>query len=178
MSKRTTLLATLLLAVSLLTMLIASARMTKLHEDAGRARDSAQAVAQSIDHIHRWKTSPGQASSAPPETPQLTSQLRQAAAAAALNDTPGSEPNTPTRLANTDYTQTLVFLRFEPLTLQQLTTFLIKLNQIDPTSRPKTIELSTPDPSTAPQATQSKEERWIADVAVAYLTYSPQKTTR
>jgi hypothetical protein len=74
-------------------------------------------------------------------------------------------------LANTDYTELPVYLRFEPLTLRQLTTFLHTLTRIDPTSRPRSIELSVPEQASG----SAGEERWRADVEVGWLTYSPQK---
>jgi hypothetical protein len=69
-------------------------------------------------------------------------------------------------------------LRFEPLTLRQLTTFLHTLAQIDPSSRATQIELSPPEQGAPASGKSAGEELWRADVAVGYLTYTPRKVGR
>ena len=179
MARRRTLLWSLLLLTSALVMGLSVLRLGKYREDAAVARRNWVAAQRAMDEIHRWRTSPGRAAAGVNmETPQLTSKLREAATAAGLADAPGSEANAPTRIANSDYNEMLVFLRFEPINLKQLTTFLHALARIDPSSRAKSIELSPPQPSAdRPQPpARAGEQLWTADVAVGYLTYSPQKS--
>ncbi len=113
------------------------------------------------------------------EAPQLSATLRQAALAAGLPDAPGSEPGSPTRLAGTDYSELPVFLRFEPLTMKQLTAFLVSLSRLDASARATVIELTPPDPSVRGVTSAAPgEEVWSAGVEVDYLTYSPQKPSK
>ena len=146
-------------------------RLSKYRDDAEvAARDLAEVKLALLD-VHAFRASPGRAAPVLMETAQLTQKLREAAAAAGLPDAPGSEAGDPRRLANSDYTELPVYLRFEPLTLRQLTNFLHSLGRIDPTSRPRSIELAVPEQMSGPPG----EERWRADVEVGWLTYSPQK---
>jgi hypothetical protein len=102
-----------------------------------------------------------------PDSVALNARLREAAAAAGVADRLLSvEPGVATRLRDTDYKELQVFLRLEPVTLRQLTTFLHALSVKDADSRTKTIELSVPQ--------RGAGEQWTADVAVGYLIFSPR----
>ena len=169
---RLTMLLSLLLTTATLIAALSYLHLTTQKDAADRAHANLLTASRDLDEIHRWKSSPSRVSAVSMDTAQLTANLRKAANAAGLADAPGIEPYPSTRIGNTDYTQTQVSFRFEPLSLRQLTIFLSELARIDPSARAKTIELSPPD-SASPQANQP--DQWIADVAIAYLQYSPQK---
>jgi hypothetical protein len=177
MAKRRTKLLILLLAPAALCALLAFFRKDKLKDDAAAARQNLADARRDIEEIRRWRSSPGRAAPlASMETPRLNARLREAATAAGLTDAPGSEANQPQRLGGTDYSEMTVYLRPEPLTMHQLTTFLVTLARIEPSARVKTIELSAPESQgvTVPAGRgQNGEDVWIADITVAYLTYTP-----
>jgi len=177
MARRKTILLSLLLLAGFLVMIIAAIRMNKFRDDAATAQANLLQGQRTIKEIRQWKASPGRAAAVSADTPELTRRLRQAATAAGLAEPPGIEPESPKPIGNSDYSEMALDLRFEPLTLRQLSTFLHTLAKIDPSSRAKAIELSTPD---QPATTLGKpaEELWRADVAVGYLTYTPRKTGR
>jgi len=99
----------------------------------------------------------------------LNRRIRDAAGAAGISQNlSGIEPNRPVRLADSDYNELMVFLRFENVTVRQLSTFSHRLAAIDPACRIKSIELdSPPDPADT--------THWTADLTLAYLTYSPRE---
>jgi hypothetical protein len=178
MAKRRTTLLVLLLAPAALCALLAFFRMEKVREDAAVSRQSLADARRDLEEIRRWRSSPGRAAAVSMETPQLNAKLREAATAAGLTDAPGSEANAPQRLGGTDYSETTVYLRPEPLTMRQLTTFLVTLARIEPSARVKTIELSDPQAqgvAVPPGRGQNGEDVWVADLTVAYLTYTPQQ---
>jgi hypothetical protein len=174
--KRQTLWLALLLACVAAWLPLTYFRMAKYRDDAQTAAADLARVKLALADIHEYRASPNRASPVSMETPQLTGKLRDAAAAAGLPDAPGSEAGDPRRLATTDFTELPVYLRFEPLTLRQLVTFLHTLAQLDPASRARSIELSVPPPPPQQQPSGAPgEERWSADVEVDWLTHSPQK---
>jgi hypothetical protein len=175
MARRRTYLLALLLVTAFLFGGFCHRRMLRLKEEAQIARDNLAGAQAALAEIRRWKASPGRAAAVAMETPQLTATLRQAALAAGLPDAPGSEPGSPARLSGTDYSELPVFLRFEPLTMKQLTAFLVTLARIDPSARATVIELTPPDPSARITAAAAPgDEVWSAGVEVDYLIYSPQ----
>jgi hypothetical protein len=99
---------------------------------------------------------------------EVSRRLNTAAAVAGIPDKlKDVDPkNPPVRLGNTDYIEQPVILRFEGITLQQLTRYLHELASSDPGSRAKSVELSPPEAPTAAGA----GELWTADVSIAYLT--------
>jgi hypothetical protein len=99
---------------------------------------------------------------------EVSRRLNTAAAVAGIPDKlKDVDPkNPPVRLGNTDYSEQPVILRFEGVTLQQLTRYLHELAASDPGSRAKSVELSPPE---MPAATGAGE-LWTADVSIAYLT--------
>lgn len=80
----------------------------------------------------------------------------------------------PVTVAGSDQRETKAFLRLDGVTLQELTRFLLQLSQTDPTSRSSMIELSTPS---APTADGSSDERWSADITLAYRV-GPAKNSK
>ena len=144
-------------------------------------RDAAHLAAQTLASTRRniqaiaaLRQSPGRSVAQSLDTPAVTARIRQAAHAAALAEPSSLEPGPAARVGATDYTETPVYLGFEPLTLKQLLTFLHHLSRLDPGVRAKQIELSTPQSGEAAAPVQ-REELWQADIAVGYLTYSPRK---
>jgi hypothetical protein len=174
MAQRRTILLVILLGVTCLTAALAYGRLSTLRETAQTGAENQALARRDIEDIRRWRASPGRAAPVLADTPELTRRLREAATAAGLAEPPGSEPDNPKPIADSDYSEMLVFLHFQPLTIRQLTTFLHTLSRIDPSSRAKTIELRPPD-ATAPPAPPG-EELWTADVSVGYLTYTPRPT--
>ncbi len=98
----------------------------------------------------------------------MNRRIRDAANSAAISDHLSSvEPNRPVRVRDSDYNELMVFLRFENVTIRQLSTFMHRLSSLDPACRIKSIELeSPPDPS--------ETTNWASDLTLAYLTYSPR----
>lgn len=179
MAKRRTTLLILLLAPAALCALLSFFRMSKFREDAQAARQNLADARRDIEEIRRWRSSPGRAAAAATmETPQLNAKLREAAAAAGLASAPGSEPYKPQPLAGSDYSEMAVDLQLQPLTMRQLTTFLVTLARIEPSVRVKTIELSPPEQTGVPVPAgvgQNGEDVWLPAVTVGYLTYTPVK---
>ena len=176
--RRTALLGVLLLAGALAGVL-AYGRMERMKEDATAAERDLVAATSSMREIARWRSSPSRAAApGAMEIPQLNARLRQAATAAGLPDAPGSEPGSPTRLEGGDYSELPVFLRFEPLTLKQLTSFLVALSRIDPSARARAIELSPPEQAGTTADARDGEELWSAGVEVDYLSYTPARAQK
>lgn len=178
MAKRKTMLLALLVLCGVFAAAATYFRMSELRESAATAQAHLIEGERTIKEIRDWKASPGRAAAVSADTPELTKHLRQAASAAGLADAPGIETDTPKPIGNSDYSEMALDLRFEPLTLRQLTTFLHTLAQIDPNSRATQIELSPPDQVTPAGGKGAGEELWRADVAVGYLTYTPRKAGR
>ncbi|HEV8291500.1 MAG TPA: hypothetical protein VGP94_06235 [Tepidisphaeraceae bacterium] len=98
----------------------------------------------------------------------LNRRIRDAATAAGISQNlSGIEPNRPVRVRDSDYNELMVFLRFESVSIRQLSTFMHRLSSIDPACRIKSIELdSPPDPADT--------TNWTSDLTLAYLTYAPR----
>ena len=164
-----------LLAVAALCCALAFARLNRLSRGAS---DGARAFARSQTQLKQLSgrqfvgNSNGGGSGAGDTMgvtdTQTSRHLRDAAAAAGVAEKLVSiEPGEPNQVAGTDYQETLVFLRLEPLPLRQLVTFLHEHAAADAASRTKAIELST-----AP--TPGVDQLWLADVTLAYVRYAPQ----
>lgn len=117
------------------------------------------------------------------DSAELSRRLNSAAIIAGVKDNlVDIDPSAPARLGNSEYNELPVLLRFEKISLQQLTIFFEQLAANDPGSRAKTIELAPPEasPSLAPRAivpaNPDGSELWTADIAVAYLIYAPKET--
>jgi hypothetical protein len=75
----------------------------------------------------------------------VAARLRQSAAAAGLSDGMSSiDFGDPARIGDTDQREMKAFLRFDALTLEELTRFLYHLSAADPDARAHTIELGPP----------------------------------
>lgn len=172
MAKRKTTLLSLLLIGGFFAMVLAYFRMSGTSEAAAIAQANLVNGRQTIKEIHHWKASPGRAAAVSADNTELNQRLRQAATAAGLADAPGTDTGTAKPIDNTDYSEMAIFLRFEPLTIRQLTMFLHALAETDPSLRATQIELSPPEGAVG----AAGEERWRADVAVGYLTYTPHKS--
>ena len=116
------------------------------------------------------------------DSAELSRRLNSAAVIAGVRDNlVDIDPGAPARLGSSEYDELPVLLRFEKISLRQLTIFFEQLAANDPGSRAKMIELSPPEasPSLAPRsiapAGSDTGELWTADVAVAYLIYVPKE---
>lgn len=116
----------------------------------------------------------------------LTVRIGQALAAAGVTDQrSGVTPGQPVRIPDTDFADMKVFLRFDAMTLHDLTRFLHHLAAADAGSRAQMIELGPADPTAAAKAAvpakagegATADERWAADVTVAYLIRAPREAT-
>ena len=114
---------------------------------------------------------------------ELTRRLGSAAVIAGVRDQlVDIDPGSPAKVGNSEYSELPVILRFEKITLQQLTVFFHQLSVNDPGSRAKTIELTPPEASgslasrSAAPASLRGEELWTADVTVAYLMLPPPES--
>lgn len=175
MAKRKTTLLSLLLVAGVFAMVLAYFHLSAVSEAAAIAQANLLNGRQTIREIHDWKASPGRAAAVSADNTELNQRLRQAATAAALADAPGTDTGTVKPIGNTDYSEMAIFLRFEPLTIRELTTFLHALAETDPSLRATQIELSPPEDAASAGAKAPGEERWRADVAVGYLTYTPRR---
>ena len=67
-------------------------------------------------------------------------------------------------------------LRFDKITLRELTTFFDRLAAADPGSRVKSVELASPEAllgtATASAEPADGEEKWTAFIGVAYLMHA------
>jgi len=165
MSRRRTHLLVVLLVVALAAAATSNARLERARSAAAAAREDLTECRARLDDLRRWR---GTAARAAPDASQVNRQLREAAAAAgAAERLVGIEPGQPTRVAG-DYTQLPVFLRLESLSLRELTTFLHRLSETDPSARAQGVELT-------PAGTGAEGvELWHADVTVAYVNYHPE----
>lgn len=170
-ARRTQLLALLLIA-SLATAGLAYGRFDKLRGDAHASARDLQSCRRELADLLGARAAGGAAVPVSPDMSALNRRLRDAAGVATVPDKLVSiEPGSATHLGETDYSELLVFLRFEPVTIRQLATFLQELSASDPSARPKSIELGDPKPGDG-------GDLWSADVAIAYLIYSPRASAR
>jgi len=111
------------------------------------------------------------------EDPELNRRLRAAATIAGVpNELVSIDPGPARQVRDTDYDETVVFLRLDNVTLRQLVTFLHQLSDKDKALRTKMLQLAPSAqtgivrPIVAPGG-----ELWTADVTLAYLSFSPHK---
>ena len=163
---RTSLLIALLIVASLTAFLA----MSHLHTARDRAEASAQDLAtcrQSLADLRNAGTVTPSASST--NSLDNNQSLRDAAVASNAAGKLGSiQPGQPARIEGTDYLETPVFLRLDPMPLKQLVTFLHESSTRDPRARCRSIELSAAEGSDA----------WSADITMGYLGYSPVSDAR
>jgi hypothetical protein len=151
-------------------------RMDAEGEAAAIAQRNLLEAKQSLGEIVRAKTSGAPTATANLDVSELNRRLRDAASTAGISEKLVSiEPGQPNRIPNTDYNEMQVFLRFEPLSLKQLVTFLHELGTADHSSRAKSIELGTPAAASGTEAGAGAGDIWSAEVTMAYLIYSPRE---
>jgi len=115
------------------------------------------------------------------DDPELNRRLRSAATIAGVpNELVSIDPGPARQVRDTDYDETVVYLRLDNVTLRQLVTFLHQLSSRDKALRTKSLQLAPPAPTgiARPQvattgAKPESGEPWTADVTLAYLSYSP-----
>jgi len=115
------------------------------------------------------------------DDPELNRRLRSAATIAGVgNELVSIDPGPARQVRDTDYDETVVYLRLDNVTLRQLVTFLHQLSSRDKALRTKSLQLAPPAPTGIARAPlpattlkQESGELWTADVTLAYLSYSP-----
>jgi len=165
-----------LVALSVIAAWVSYARFDKLRGDAEGAAESLAVVKRDLTEIDRLRRGGARTTAAAVDAPELARELSAAATAAGLHAPPDSEPAAPQRVPGTDYTETPVYLRFDPLTLKQLVAFLHHLHSIDAASRSRRIELAPPQAGARATPTPpgaKPEDLWSADVEVSFVTHAP-----
>ena len=172
-SRRTMLLIILIVALAGTTA-VAYACLGKMRFDAEHAHDDLKTCQAMLADLSGTVSAPP-ARAGELDAAELNRRLHDAAMAARIPDPASIEPGTANRLPDSEYQELPVFLRLDALTLQQLVTFLHHLSAVDPSARAKTIELATPESSSAATTQNGNApELWSADVTVAYHIYAPQ----
>lgn len=117
------------------------------------------------------------------DSAELSRRLNNAAIIAGVKDNlVDIDPGIAARVGNSEYNELPVILRFEKISIRQLTVFFQQLALNDPGSRATMIELAPPEasPSMAPRSIAPARgdggELWTADIRIAYLLYSPKET--
>ncbi len=168
MNNRATLILVLLVLASAIAAALAFARMQHNRSLADKQNEDLAYSLRLLSDLESNK-SPARLIATRLDGSDLNRRIREAATAAGISDRlSGIEPNRPVRLRESDYNELMVFLRFENVSLRQLSTFMQRLSSIDPACRIKTIELESP-----PDA--SDTTNWTSDLTLAYLTYAPRE---
>ena len=167
MKNRATLILLLLLLTSAIAAALAFAHMQHNRAAAERQQNDLHQSLRLISDLESNK-SPARLIATRLDGADLNRRIREAATAAGISDhLSGIEPNRPVRVRDSDYNELMVFLRFENVSIRQLSTFMHRLSSIDPACRIKAIELdSPPDPADT--------TNWTSDLTLAYLTYAPR----
>jgi hypothetical protein len=156
---RTSLLVVLLIAASLSAWLA----LAHLAGARDRANTSARDLATSRKALAALRGARAATPTAANDSNPINSVLREAASASGASAKLASiEPGQSAAIAGTDYDETPVFLRIDPMPLRPLVTFLHAASARDPRVRCRSIELSAGD---SPDA-------WSADITLAYLSHS------
>ena len=168
MRNRTTLILLLLVVASAMSAAIAFAQMQHNRAGAQKQQSDLHQFVRLLADLKSNK-SPARLIATRLDGSEMNRRIRDAATAANISDhLSGIEPNRPVRVEGSDYNELMVFLRFENVTIRQLSTFMHRLSSIDPACRIKSIELESP-----PDA--SDTINWTSDLTLAYLTYSPRE---
>ena len=168
-SKRTKFLVVLLIAAGLAAIFGFSWEDKRREAAAASVQDLAT-CRQKIADLVKWDVGPSSDAPLTADNPELNRRLHTAAVDAGVPDALASiDPGQPHQLKDTDYDETLVFLRLNGVTLRQLVTFLHQLSARDASIRTKSVELGIP----AGQSPDSSGDTWTADVTLAFLTYAP-----
>ena len=167
MRNRTTLILILLLVVSAIAAALAFAQLQHNRTVAERQQNDLRQSLRLLSDLESNR-SPARLIANRLDGSEMNRRIRDAATAAGISDhLSGIEPNRPVRVEGSDYNELMVFLRFENVTVRQLSTFMHRLSSVDPACRIKSIELESP-----PDA--SDTVNWTSDLTLAYLTYSPR----
>jgi len=167
MKNRATVILVVLLVISAITAAIAFAQMQHNRTLAERQQNDLRQSLRLLADLESSK-SPARLIATRLDGSEMNRRIRDAATAANISDhLSGIEPNRPVRLEGSDYNELMVFLRFENVTIRQLSTFMHRLSNVDPACRIKSIELESP-------ADPADTTNWTADLTLAYLTYSPR----
>lgn len=168
-SKRTKLLTALVIAAGLAAIFGCSWE-DKRHDTAAASVQDLVICQQKIADLVKWDVGPSSDAPLTAENPELNRRLHSAATEAGVPDALASiDPGQAHQLKDTDFSETLVFVRLNAVTLRQLVTFLHELSFHDASVRTKSVELGMP-PGQAPDA----GDAWTADVTLAFLTYAPR----
>ena len=171
MRSRTTLILSLLVVASAVAAGISFARMRHNQSLAQRQQNDLDQSLRLLSELESNK-SPARLIATRLDGSDLNRRIRDAATSAGISQNlSGIEPNRPVRVRETDYNELMVFLRFENVSVRQLSAFMHRLNANDPACRIKSIELdASPDPSDT--------THWTSDLTLAYLTYAPRDTNQ
>ena len=168
-SQCTKLLAVLVIAAGLAAV-FAFSWEDRRHEAAAASVEDLAICRQKIADLVKWDVGPGSDAPLTADNPELNRRVHAAAVDAGVPDSLASiDPGQPHQLKETDYSETLVFLRLNEVTLRQLITFLHQLSAHDASIRTKSVELGIPPG----QPANSSGDTWTADVTLAFLTYAP-----
>jgi hypothetical protein len=168
-SKRTKLLIALVIAAGLAASFGYSWE-GKRHDAAAASLQDLVVCQQKIADLVKWDVGPSSDAPLTADNPELIRRLRTAATEAGVPDALASiDPGQPHQLKDTDYSETLVFVRLNGVTVRQLVTFLHELSARDASVRAKSVELGMP-PGQAPDA----GDTWTGDVTLAFLSYAPR----
>jgi len=167
MKNRATFILVLILLASLLAAALAFAQMNHHRATAQKQQSDLGESLRLLSDLASNK-SPARLIATRLDGSDLNRRIRDAATAAAISQNLSSvEPNRPVRLRDSDYNELMVFLRFENVSVRQLSTFMHRLSTVDPACRIKSIELDSP-------ADPADTINWTSDLTLAYLTYSPR----
>lgn len=168
--RRTPLLIALVVAAGLAAAVAFSWLQKQRSAAEAAGRDLARCRADLAD-LARWNAAGSGDVPLTADSPELNRRLHDAAAEAGVPDELASiDPGQPRPVRDTDYAETLVFLRLNSVTLRQLVTFLHNLSAHDAGVRTRSIELGAP----AGQGPDGGGDAWAADVTLAYLSYAPR----
>ena len=168
MQHRTTLILLLLVTAAAIAAAVAFAQMQHNRALAEKQQNDLRQSLHLLGDLESSK-SPARLIATRLDGSDMNRRIREAATAAGISQNlSGIEPNRPVRLAESNYHELMVFLRFENVSIRQLATFMHRLGTIDPACRIKSIELDSP-------ADPADTANWTADLTLAYLTYSPRE---
>jgi hypothetical protein len=166
---RRTKLLTALLVAAILAAIFGYSWEGKRHDAAAASVEDLTTCRARIADLAKWNVGPGNDAPLTEDNAELNRRLHTAAADAGVPDALASiDPGQPHPLKDTEYNETLVFLRLNGVTLRQLVEFLHGLSAHDASIRTKSIELGVP----SGQSPDAPGDTWTADVSLAFLTYA------
>ncbi len=176
MNSRTTQLLIVLLIAAAAVMGVAYSRLGTAREHAAlRQSDLALCMADLAEMTSG--AGPGIVVRPGVDDPELNRRLRAAATIAGVpNELVSIDPGPARQVRDTDYDETVVYLRLDNVTLRELVTFLHQLSEKDKALRTKMLQLAPPTQTGIVRPTVALAgELWTADVTLAYLSYSPHR---